>query len=233
MPSSCAPSTRQPAHVRARGEQRAARSAPRPCRQPRHPRRRVELHHARARQQLDVCSAHQPSGAGTRPRARLAAQVLLRARRPLVGRVELAAHEQDRAVEARARAAPRRTRPTPRRRRQQDVDVPVSHGRPADANCGGDRLLEPGVEHEQHLVAAPRSPCRPSGTKPPPSRSTEMISAPSGSSTSATARPAAGAPVGDLELDDLQPLLLAGRAGARARSAAPRARSGAGSGRSR
>ena len=48
----------------------------------------------------------------------------------------------------------------------------------------------------------------PLGTKPAPPRSTEMISAPSGSWTSPTRWPAAAEPSPDLDLDDLEVLLL-------------------------
>ena len=108
-----------------------------------------------------------------------------------------------------------------------------AEAQPAPENCAVMRSSRPGsstsstsspasidrvgLRHEARCRrAAPRSPAR-------------RRAAPS----SATARPGGGRVVGDLELDDLEPLLAAGRAGARARSAAPRARSGAGSGRSR
>ena len=79
---------------------------------------RVELHDARARQQLDR-RAVEPAGLGVvRGLASLLApQVLLRQRRAVVRRVELAAREQHAALESGARRA-RARRPRRRRRRR-------------------------------------------------------------------------------------------------------------------
>ena len=145
----------------------------------------VELHHARARQQLDVLLAPPLVRAEQDVLARLLApQVPLRQRRPVVGRVGLAAHEQDRAVARPPRAASARSWPPPGRRRSAGSRPSARpRVRRPRARAGGWKrsvtfVLEPGVEHQQHLVArldhrvgrAARSRCRRAGSRSRASR---------------------------------------------------------------
>ena len=150
-------------------EQRLAEGDLLPALQLRRARRRVERHHVDAAQQLDVVLLV-PGGrvdvgvlAGG-----LAAQVLLRERRPFVGRLGLAADQQDRARRRRACAAPRRSGRRPGRRRSggsRPRDRPwrayplgLSHAavcrcrRPGRRSSLSSSSLA-GVEHGEHLVA--------------------------------------------------------------------------------
>ena len=90
---------------------------------------RVELHHARAGEELDrrvVEPARLRAKAGLA--TLLAAQVLLRQRRPLVRRVELTAGEQDAAVEPAADELARGGGGGDSTTDQEDVDGAISHG---------------------------------------------------------------------------------------------------------
>ena len=136
-----------PAHVRARREQRLVERDLVAVRQLRPPRVGVELHHARAREQLDLLLAPPLVRAEQDVVARLlAAEVLLRQRRPVVGRVVLAPDEQDRsavgtALLANPARAVRARQPTAD---DQIVDRALGHGsatrpRPAPATGSAPR----------------------------------------------------------------------------------------------
>ena len=120
----------QPADVRAGGEQGDAELDDLLGGERRGARRGVELHHARARRELDPVAAV-PVGVVEQAGVAvlLAGEVLLRARRPLVRRIGLAADQQDALAEPalvqRLRAR-RRSRPAAD---DQRADVPVSHRR--------------------------------------------------------------------------------------------------------
>ena len=91
---------------------------------------RVELEHARARQELDAVLA--PPGRGMQQAllARLLAlEVALRAGRAVVGRVELAADEEDRAVEALVAQRLSGGRRGDSAAYEQDVDDAIGHAR--------------------------------------------------------------------------------------------------------
>ena len=120
----------QPAHVRAGGEQRVVELDLVLGRQRGHALVAVELHHAGAGEQLDVLLAPPLVGAEQHVLpGLLALQVALGQRRPVVGRVELAAHQQHAALGRPPRAASARSWRRRGRRRS-------AGGRP----CGGHRL---------------------------------------------------------------------------------------------
>ena len=118
----------QPADHRAGRDERVLVADGLLRRQRRLPRRGVELHHARARQELDG-RVVEPPGLGTEARlaALLAAQVLLRERRPVVRRIELAARQQDAAVEPAAHELARGRGGGDSPTDQEDVDGAISH----------------------------------------------------------------------------------------------------------
>ena len=141
----------------------------------------------------------------------LALQVALRERRAVVGRVGLAADEQDRALAALLAQPARAVRRREAAADEQEVDAAVGHAS-GRARAGADELRRDRRPRAQGRARAaprrrPRSRCRPWARSRRPSRRIEMIRLPSGSAMSATARPAAGASSRDLHLDDLEPLL--------------------------
>ena len=96
MPSSWAPSTCSRRTIAPVASSAWPYSISSLLEQRRRPRGGVERHHARAREQLDVCSSHHPRRMDERVLLGLAAlQVALRRRRAVVGRVELAPDEED------------------------------------------------------------------------------------------------------------------------------------------
>ena len=91
----------QPLHVRAGGQQRRVELDLLLGGERRHASVGVELHHARPREDLDLLLVPPLVRAEQRVLARLLVlEIALRQRRPVVGPVRLAAHEQDRALAA-------------------------------------------------------------------------------------------------------------------------------------
>ena len=127
----------QPPHVRARRDQRLAELDLLLARQLRRARVEVEANHARARHQLDSLLPPPLRRAEQRLLAALlAAQIPLRAVRPVVRRILLAPHEQHRPLRALlaqpARAVRARQTPTD----QQIVDLPGGHSATLEHHAG-------------------------------------------------------------------------------------------------
>ena len=221
------PSTLQPPHVRAGGEQRlveARRSSL--LDSVASVRRGVELHHARARAAARCrCSSHHSSGRKQRVLARLLAlQVALRARR--------AGCRAGRARGRRAGSSP--SQPASRSQRaqlargqpaaDQQVRRPSRSGhrstgsRRCAMNCGVIVGLEARVEDQQHLVAGLDDGVG-LGHEAAAAAQHRDDQAALGQLDVVDALAGRRRVLGDLELDDLQPLLLERRAGARARTA--------------
>ena len=101
-------------------------------------------------------------------RSAVAAQVLLRQGRAVVGRLRLPADEQDRALGAELAELRSAVGGGDASADEQVVDLAIGHrsgfGRPVDralfeAEVDGQLLLHPRIEHGQHLVAGHAAPC--------------------------------------------------------------------------
>ena len=154
-----------------------------------------------------------PRGAGAERVLALivAAQVALRGGRPLVGRVGLAARRAGSSRRSPPRAAPRRTsapaRPPPTIRTPTSRSA-ISHARWRRRRRTARVMSSSRPGSSTTSTSSPASTTVSAfGTKPAPSRSTEMTSAPSGSVDVGDPLAGGGRALGDHELDDLQPLL--------------------------